>query len=117
MAYSVIIALVTSAAVIALVVKTGVDRLVAWLKTDTGLKWKPYVGYVMVAVKAAETAIPDGTENKSLAKLDYATKSIVARYEEATGEKVTSVDVAQIKSLVEEVLQSLKDSGALKGAS
>ena len=39
----------------------------------------------------------------------------MARYEQATGETVTPIDTAQIQSVIEEVLQNLKDSGALKG--
>lgn len=113
MAFSVILALVTSTAIIAMAVKTGVDRLVAWLKTESGLKWKPYVGYAMVAVKAAEAYIPDDTDNKSAAKLDYAARLVIKRYEDATKETVTLVDVAQVKSLVEEVLETVKINGTL----
>ena len=115
MGTGIIIALLTSTAAIGLAVKYAADSLVKWLKTETGLKWKPYAGYALVAVKAAEAAIPDGTANKGLAKLDFATRRFVESYEKATGETVTPIDAAQIQSVIEEAQQSLKDSGALKG--
>lgn len=114
MSTALIIAVVTSSAVIVWVVKTATDSLVKWLN-GSGMKWKPYAGYAVAAVKAAESIIPDNTPNKGLAKLDLATHTFVRHYEEASGEAVTRVDVAQIQALIEEVLQQLKQSGAIKG--
>ena len=114
MTTTLIIALITSATVIAAAAKYAATKTAAWLKTETGLKYKPYVGYAVVAVKLAEQAISDNTENKGAAKADFAFKTFVSRYEEATGEKVTTkVDIAQVKALIEEVLDTVKANGTL----
>lgn len=51
--------------------------------------WKKYEGTAYAAVKAAEKAIPDGTPNKSAAKLDAALKYMLNVYEAREGKKAT----------------------------
>lgn len=114
MSTTIIIALITSATVLAAAAKYAATKLSAYTKTAAGSKWADYLGYGIQAVKIAEQAIPDTTENKGAAKADYALKTFLARYEKETGQTVTSpVDVAQISSLIEEALDLVKANGTL----
>lgn len=114
MSTTIIIALLTSAAVLAAAAKYAATKLAAYAKTEAGAKWSPYIGFALQAVKITEQAIPDGTPNKSLAKADYALKTFIERYEKETGQTVTSsVDVAQIRALIEEALEIAKANGTL----
>jgi len=47
--------------------------------------WQQWEGTIITAVKLAEKAIPDDTENKGLGKLDDALQYVIRVYEEARG--------------------------------
>lgn len=71
--------------------------------------WVKYEGWAIGAVKMAEKAIPDDTENKSLAKADYALKWFCKRYTEAKGKmpsKKLQTEMKQGISIVHAKLES-----------
>lgn len=110
----IVIALITSATVLAAAAKYAAAKLAAYTQSASGSKYAQYIGYGIQAVKLAEQAIPDTTSNKGAAKADYALKTFLARYEKETGQTVTSpVDVAQISALIEEALEIVKANGTL----
>jgi len=114
MSTTIIVALLTSATVLAAAAKYAGTKLAAYTQTAAGSKYAAYIGYGIQAVKIAEQAIPDDTANKGAAKADYALKTFLARYEKETGETVTSpVDVAQISALIEEALELVKANGTM----
>jgi len=47
--------------------------------------WTKYQGLLITAVKMAEKMVPDGSENKSLARADVALKVFADRYTHAYG--------------------------------
>jgi hypothetical protein len=59
--------------------------------------WKKYEGVVISAVKMAEKAVPDGSENKAVARTDAALKYIIKVLEES-GKKVKSKEIAELTS-------------------
>ena len=59
--------------------------------------WAAYKGTVIAAIRYAEKAIDDKTENKSLARLDEALKYVIKVIEEAEGRKVTGPELQEIK--------------------
>ena len=114
MSTTIIVALLTSATVLAAAAKYAGTKLAAYTQTAAGSKYAAYIGYGIQAVKIAEQVIPDETENKGAAKADYALKVFLKRYEEETGEAVkATVDVAQIRALIEEALEIVKANGTL----
>ena len=52
--------------------------------------WRKYEGTIITAVRFAEQSIPDDTENKGLAKLDWALQYVIKAYEEANNGKSPS---------------------------
>ena len=66
----------------------AVVGLLKWLFEHTGigkykLLWEKYGGMVVNAFAMAEKAIPDDTQNKTLAKVDAFLKTFCASYQEA----------------------------------
>ena len=66
----------------------AVVGLLKWLFEHTGigkykLMWEKYGGMVVNAFAMAEKAIPDNTDNKTLAKIDSFLKTFTASYQEA----------------------------------
>jgi hypothetical protein len=100
-------------AVIALIVCAFVTYLAKWLASKDGQKFKQYEGYAVMAIKAAEKAIPDGTANKGMNRLDFAMKSFLVQYEKATGVKASEADVAKIESWISTIHAALESSGSI----
>jgi hypothetical protein len=111
-----IIALVTSNMAIAAIVGVIVAWLVKWAKTDAGTRYAAWWGLALQAVKAAEKAIPDDTANKGLAKLDFACKQFVSKYEAATKTVIPEDDGAEIENLIEQAVQAVKGGTAASPA-
>ena len=108
-----LIKLLQTDAVIALIVGAFVTYLAKWLATKDGAKFKQYEGYAITAIKAAEKAIPDGADNKSLAKADFAMREFLKRYEAATGVTAKPEEVAKIESWISTVQSALDSAGIL----
>ena len=75
--------------------------------------WVSFEGAIISAIKFAEVQVPDGTENKGLAKLDAALKYVVKVYEEARGKKPSAKAVADLKEGVQIVHDRLEAAGTL----
>jgi hypothetical protein len=109
-----IIKLLSTDAVIALIVGAFVTYIVRWLASKDGEKFKQYEGYAITAIKAAEKAIPDGVENKGLSRADFALKAFLSAYQKATGVLPNEKDIARIESWISEIHSVVESSGILK---
>jgi hypothetical protein len=109
-----LIRLLSTDAVIALIIGAFVTYIVRWLATKDGEKFKQYEGYAITAIKAAEKAIPDDAPNKGLERADFALKTFLSAYEKATGVKPTTADLAKIESWIAEIHSIVESSGILK---
>lgn len=108
MTQSIVLAILNSEWFWAIVVGLIVRWLAAWWQTETGAKWKKWEGLAITAVKAAEKAIPDNTENKGLRRLNDALLTFCHKYEAATGVKPSEADLAQIENLLSTVHAQLE---------
>jgi len=107
-----LIKLLSTDAVIALIIGAFATYLAKWLATKDGEKFKQYEGYAITAIKAAERAIPDDSLNKGLAKANYAMQLFLAQYKKATGVEPKQEEVAKIESWISEI-QSVLDAGGI----
>ena len=78
--------------------------------------WKRFEGTIIAAVKYAEKAVPDDSDNKALNRLDAALRYVVRVYEQATGKEATSKIVADLKEGIQIKHAELESIGALSGA-
>lgn len=108
-----LIKLLSSDAVIALIVGAFVTYLIKWLATKDWGKFKSYEGYAITAIQAAEKAIPDDTPNKGLAKADFALRIFLDKYQAATGVKAKPEEVAKIESWISTIHSALDSAGIL----
>jgi len=108
-----LIKLLSTDAVIALIIGAFVTYLAKWLATKDGAKFKAYEGYAITAIQAAEKAIPDTTENKGLAKADFALKAFLNKYQAATGVTAKPEEVAKIESWISTIQSALDSAGIL----
>lgn len=90
------------------VIGIGVKWLAAWFLSASGLKWKKYEGWAVTAVKAAEKAIPDDTQNKGLRRFDKALQVFLSKYTAATGVVPSDADLAGIENLINIVHERLE---------
>ena len=100
-------------ATITLIVGGFVTHLVKWLSTERGADFKQYEGWVIAGIKLAEKLIQDNTANAGAKKLDFVLKTVLAKYETATGKKVDLTTYAKIEAWISEVHAGLEESGAL----
>jgi hypothetical protein len=107
----IIIKLLSTDAVIALIIGAFVTYIVKWLAKD-GEKFKQYEGYAITAIKAAESLIPDDTKNRGAAKLDFALRTFLSKYERATGTAPDAATAAKIESWITEIHTALDEAGA-----
>jgi len=110
---TIIINLLSTNAVIALIVGAFVTYIVKWLATNRGDQFKRYEGWAIAAVKAAEKAIPDDVPHKGARKLDYAFQSFVKKYEEAVGREVGADESAKIDAWISEIHEVLAEAGTI----
>lgn len=75
--------------------------------------WAAYEGTIISAVKFAEKEIPDGTENKGLARLDAALKYVLRVYEEVNGKRASAATSAALKEGIQIVHDRLDAAGTL----
>ena len=109
MSSGLILTIITSNAAIAVVVGALAAWFIKWTGTSTGEKYKDWWGYALWAVKMAEKAIPDDSDNKGLKKLDYACKLFVDKYEKATGKAIeTDGDLSAVANLIEQAVETYK---------
>ncbi len=107
------IAIVTSEWFMLAVIGVGVKMLANWFLSASGLKWKKYEGWAVTAVKAAEKAIPDDTQNKGLRRFDKALQVFLSKYTAATGVVPSDADLAGIENLINIVHARLETEGGL----
>lgn len=58
--------------------------------------WQKYEGTVIAAIKAAEKAIPDNSDNKAVKRLDEALKYVLTVFEKVEGRTATAAEKAEI---------------------
>ncbi len=109
-----IISLLQTDAVISLIVGAFVTYLVRWLVTTKGQDFKKYEGFAITAIKAAEKAVPDDTDNRGARKLDFALKMFLQKYEAATGVVPDAAVLAKIESWIAVIHNALEESRAIK---
>ena len=107
------IAIISSEWFMVAVIGLAVKMLASWLLTATGLKWKKYEGWAISAVKAAEKAIPDDTQNKGLRRFDKAMRLFLEKYTAATGVEPNDTDLAGIENLINIVHERLEKEEAI----
>ena len=78
----------------------GVIAALAWLLNLLATKkpalWAKYRGTLLSLIKQGEKAIPDETENKSLAKLDWVAKRLLEAFEKLEGRAATLAEKAEL---------------------
>ena len=80
-------------------------------RVKEGEKFKQYEGYAVASIKAAENTSTDDTENRGAAKLDFALRTFLSKYESAIGTMPDAETVARIESWLIAVHTSLEESG------
>jgi len=105
--------LLSTNAVITLIICAFITYLAKWIATKDGQKFKVYEGYAITAIKAAEKAIPDDSANKGINRLDFALKTFLVQYEKVTGVKASEADVAKIESWISTIHSALETAGTL----
>jgi hypothetical protein len=95
-------------------VVSAVGSLVAAVYAKKPL-WKKYEGVLVSAVKMAEKAVPDDSENTSIARLDAALKYAVTIIE-AMGKKVTDKEESDLESGLSIVHDMVEANGTLSPA-
>jgi len=108
-----LIKLLSTDAVIALIVGAFVTYIVKGLASPKGEKFKQYEGWAITAIHAAEKAIPDDSANKGLNRLNYALTVFLKKYEKTTGVTAKPEDVAKIESWISEIHSVLDSAGIL----
>jgi len=73
--------------------------------------WRAYEGTIIAAVKYAEKAIPDGTENKALKRMDKALKYVLKVYSEVEGKRASPKVKAQLREGISIVHAQLESTG------
>ena len=76
--------------------------------------WQKYEGTIIAAVRQAEKAIPDGTPNKSMAKLDNALKYVLSIYENTEGKRPSEAVTAELVEGIRIIHNELEVDGILK---
>ena len=95
---------------------TAVAGLILWALNRLCAKkpaWKTYEGTIISGIKFAEKRVPDGTENKSLNRLDHALRYVLKAYEEAAGKRASEKVAAELKEGIQVKHAELESSGAL----
>ena len=73
--------------------------------------WKKYQGSIIAAVRYAEKAIDDKTDNKSMARLDAALKYIIAVINEAECRKVSDWEKTELKEGIQIIHNEIEKNG------
>ena len=107
------IAIISSEWFMLAVIGVGVRMLAGWFMSASGLKWKKYEGWAVTAVKAAEKAIPDDTQNKGLRRFDKAMRLFLEKYTAATGVTPNDTDLAGIENRSNSVHARLEKEEAI----
>jgi len=111
---TILLNLLSTNTVIGLLVGAAVVGLVKFMTSDSGKKFKAYEGYAITAVRLAEKAIPDNSQNKGLERLNYALQLFLEKFKAATGVEPDEKLTAQIESWIATIHNALDESGALK---
>lgn len=107
------IRLLSTDAVIALIIGAFVTYIVKWLATKDGEKFKQYEGYAITLVKAAEKAFPDDSSDKGINRLNFVLQEFLKRYEKATGRKPDDKEAARIESWISEIHAAIEEAGII----
>lgn len=95
-----------------MLVASGVLFLLNMLYAKKPL-WRKFEGTIIAAVKMAEKAIPDDTENKSAKRLDEALRYVLKVHREMTNRAATAKELANLKEGVLITHADLQGKGAL----
>jgi len=95
--------------VVAVAVIVGIYLNAKWLKAASpeDLKRKEILGYVIMAIKLAEKAVPDTTKNAWLAKADKSMQVFIENYTKYEGQEPSAATKALFVQLREQVLVEL----------
>lgn len=104
--------------IVAVAVLVGLWLYAKWSKSASpeDLKRREILGYVIMAVKAAEKIVPDTAENAWLKKADSAMKVFCETYTKYQGEAPSEATKALFMTLKEQVLLELDKLKAEKKA-
>lgn len=58
--------------------------------------WQKFEGTVIAAIRSAEKAVPDNSENKAVKRLDEALKYVLTVFEKVEGRTATAAEKAEI---------------------
>jgi len=75
--------------------------------------WQQFEGTIIEAVRLAEKAIPDDSENKSIRRFDVALKYVLKVYEEMRGHEPARSEVAELKEGIRLIHNELDTDGVL----
>ena len=70
--------------------------------------WQKYEGTIIAAIKAAEKAVPDDSENKSVKRLDQALQYVLKVYEKANGKAATPATMTELSEGIQIVHNKLE---------
>ena len=76
--------------------------------------WARYEGTIIAAVRQAEKAIPDDTDNKSMAKLNNALQYVLRIYEQVEGKPASDSVKAELAEGIQILHNELQADGALE---
>ena len=79
-------------------------------------QWKKYEGAIIEAIKYAEKAIPDDTENKAARKFDCALRYVLKIHNEVENRTAKPADVAMLSEGIRIIHAGLESDGILKKA-
>jgi len=95
---------------------TGIAGIVLWLLNRLYARkplWQQFEGVIIEAVRLAEKAVPDESENKAVRRFDEALKYVIKIYESIKGRRPTSSEVEQLKEGIRIVHNDLDVEGVL----
>lgn len=70
--------------------------------------WQKYEGTIIAAIKSAEKAVPDDSENKSVKRLDKALQYVLKVYEKANGKAATPATMTELSEGIQIVHNKLE---------
>ena len=94
-----------------------VGGIIAWLLVrlyERKPDWKNYEGTIIAAIKHAEKAIPDDTENKSLCRLNCALQYAIKVYEHVNKTTISNTMSASLREGIQIKHAELEVDGNLK---
>lgn len=79
--------------------------------------WANYEGTIITAIKAAEKAIPDDSDNTAVARLNNALQYVLAVYEKVEGKRADATTASQLSEGIQILHAKLESHGNLDSSS